>query len=136
MFGQRYGIKAVFTPDTPDGTKLAEALTEYDISCSFMPESINFGNTQIDFFFADYYKITADDGKTKSDVVFASEYSKDYFDENNDICAFFTRETKNQFDCESDTKPDCKVFYTRIPKNTQVDGIYNTFNKKNFYIKE
>lgn len=135
-FGERYGTKAIFTPDTSDGRKLAAALSEYEISCSFMPQSINFGNTQIDFIFADYYRITVNDGKTKSAVVFAQEYSKDYFDENNDICAFFTRETKNQFDFESDTKPDCSIFYTRIPKTAQVDGIYNTFNKKNFYIKE
>lgn len=135
-FNERYGLKGIFVPESDDGIQVSQLLTEYGISCSFIPEKLQYGNTLIEFTFSDFTGISLNDGKTKTEIVYADNYDRDYFDEDNDICAFFVRETKDQFCPDTDYAPDCSLFYTRMPRNTSVNGIYNTFNKKSFYIKE
>lgn len=136
IFGERHGLREIYVPKTYDGALLAKALNEYDIYCKYMPNITSFDKTTVSFTSDGYQKITVYDEKATTTIVFAENYSKDYFDENCDICAFFTRNTKNQFNPEQDEKPNCKVFFTRMGKDDNVIGIENTYNKKTFIIKE
>ena len=75
------------------------------------------------------------DGKTHTSILYADKYNSGCFDNNADICAFFTRKTKNQFNPEQDEMPDCGEFITRLKKGVSIDGITNTFGKKTITIK-
>lgn len=136
LFGQRYGIRRVFVPKTSGGKALAYHLKESGIRCYFMPEKSHFGNTKIEFTSGEYQRICVDDGKTSSAIVFSDKYTDSCFDKEYDICAYFTRLTKNQFKYSQHNIPDCDIFYTRMGKADIYPGIENTYGKKRFYIKE
>lgn len=136
IFDSQYGIKKIFVPRSQDGAKLISELEEYSVRCFFMPENSDFGNMQIEFSDNGFYRISVKDSKTHSCLVMAKQYSKDYFDKDSDICAFFTRETKNQFNPDYDIPPDCNIFFTRMGRDDTLYRTENTFNKKSFMIKE
>lgn len=135
-FKSRFGIRKVFVPDTEKGHYLASRLTDTGIYCEAMPGYSSFNDINIEYKSADFEYISVYDKKSRTTVVFADCYDKAYFRDDADTCAFFTRKTQNQFNPGIDTKPDCSMFFTRMKKDTEVNGITNTFSKKSFSIKE
>ncbi len=134
IFDSRFGIEKVYVPHTEDGKKLAAELYENCVSCSFMSPVAQVDNITVSHKADDIFYISVYDKDTKTEIVFADSYNMEYFDKS-DICAFFTRKSENQFDIQNDTKPDCTIFFTRLKKSDNADGIINTFGEKTVTIK-
>ena len=134
-FKARFGLKKIFVPNTSEGHYLASRLSDEDVLCEIMPSHSRFGDINIEFSSRDYEYISVYDGKIRTSIVFADCYDKEYFKGSADICAFFTRKTQNQFNPETDTKPCCGTFFTRMKKDTVVYGVKNTYSQKSFSIK-
>ena len=134
-FKSRFGLEKIFVPDTKQGHYLASRLADEGIHCQVMPSRAHFNNICIEYSSTDFEYISVFDGKTRTSVIFADCYDREYFKDGADICAFFTRKTHNQFNPDIDTKPDCSLFFTRMKRGTTVHGIENTFSKKSFSIK-
>ncbi len=135
-FDKRFGIEMIFVPHTSEGTLISSALFTFGIECAYMPALTDFGSATLKFDAKKPFTVLLDDGKTKTEIVYSDSYSNNLFGEDNDICAYFTRKTKNQFDPTSDISPNCDVFFTRMGKNDTKEGIVNTFSETCFYIKE
>lgn len=136
-FSSEYGIKKVFVPKSPEALELARALTEDGIACFEFNNYYNLDGINLEFSHSgEHFRISVSDSKTKTSVVFADNYSKELFEGDEDICAYFTRKTSCQFDLENDVPPDCDMFFTRMKKDYAAEGITNTYNMKEFYIKE
>jgi len=133
IFDKRFGIKRVFIPE--GFTDFAKQLEEEKIKCSFLPNELSVGNFEIIYTCNGSFYISISDKSVKTDIFYGDSYSKDAFGDNCNICAFFTRKTKNQFRIDSDTIPDCDVFFTRLKKNEAPEGIINTFGEKTVIIK-
>lgn len=135
IFDSRFGIKHVYIAKTKEATELASELEENGIKCHFLPSESRVGNIIIKYICDDYFYLTVDDKETKTALLFDEKYNESVFEDDCDICAFFTRETKNQFDINKDTKPKCDNFFTRIKKDVTSSGITNTFGEKTITIK-
>ena len=136
IFDERFGIKKIFVPKTNDGAELAKQLHSNGIDCSFMPDKSSFGEADILFSDETITKLTINDNDVTTEIVYADSYDRNCFSKECDVAAFFTRKTKNNFDPEKDTPPDCSTFYTRMKRGVTADKIINTIDKKNFMIKE
>ena len=135
-FKNEFGLKGIFTTDTDDGILLAKALSEHDIVCKPLPGELDFTGLYIEYTDSEYFSLSADDGNIKTTVIFADKYDKEYFGKDSDICAYFTRYTKNQFSPSKDVPPDCDVFFTRLGKDEYAEKTVNTYGLSRFYIKE
>ena len=136
-FDKQYGIKKIFVPNTLPGAELAAELSEFGIKCIAMPEKAQYNDITLEFVSDfDYKKLSVYDKDTKTEIVYGEHYSKSFFEKDADICAFFTRKTINQFDPERHELPDCHIFFTRMAKGIELDGVVNTNSKTRFYIKE
>ncbi len=134
-FDKRFGIKGVYLPETSDGRSLMHSMADHGIECEYMPHFADFGTFTLEYSSSDCEYISLSDKKCRTSIAFAESYNKNYFKQESDICAFFTRKTKNQFNPDSDSIPDCRLFYTRLGKNDSIDGIINTYSQKTFTIK-
>lgn len=134
-FDKRFGIKYIYVPKTKNAKELAYKLSEYGIECYYLPFESNVGDIIINYKLNENFYLSTDDGKTKTGILFGNTYDKEQFEKDCDICAFFTRKTKNQFDLTKDTKPVCNEFFTRLKKEEASDGIVNTFGEKTIVIK-
>lgn len=134
-FNKRFGIKKIFLPQNIAEPLLWEELSGTGIEIYLLENNFNVGDFSLSYTNNDFFYITVDDGKTKTGILFGNDYDKDIFDNNCDICAFFTRKTKNQFDLSSDTPPKCKMFFTRLKKGEEAVGMTNTFGEKSITIK-
>ena len=137
-FSSRYGVSGVLVPNGKDGILLSEKLSELGIDCYIFPDSFEIDGIKVEFSFLsqDFYSLCVSDGKNEVFSVFADKYNKEYFDGHDDICAYFTRETKTQFKGDTDTPPECNLFITRAEKEFHAHGIFNTFGKTSFDLKE
>ena len=135
-FKENYGLRKIFLPDNHDGFILSKELSNLGIETYIFPKHFNYNDISIEFLCEEFYSITIDDKEKCTSIVFAEHYEKGFFPEKADICAFFTRKTKNQFDKDKNAKPSCDIFFTRMKKDDFADGITNTFSKKDFFIKE
>ena len=135
-FEKEFGIKGIFTTDTDEGISISKELSGHGVDCKVLPHTLDFGNLYIEYTDGDYFGISANDGRTKTTVVFADEYDEAHFGKDSDICAYFTRHTKNQFSLTEDIPPECGIFYTRLGKSDSAGGIFNTYGLSSFYIKE
>lgn len=135
LFSSRFNLDKILISDTDEGKVLAESLSEYGVDCSYMPKIANFGKLEITCNDTDFFSLTVNDGKTKTNIVYGDSYDSTYFDKDSDICAYFTRKTKNQFNTEKDSLPECSVFYTRLKKDEVHKKTVNTFGQKNVIIK-
>ncbi len=138
IFDKKHGINKVFVPDTVKGKDLRQKLKNCGVQSVLIPDSFKVCNikTELEYPCEDCFAMTIDDGETKSRIVFADSYSKEYFPEKYDVCAFFTRYTHNQFKPDTDIPPDTDLFFTRMSKDASVKDITNTFSQTDFYIKE
>ena len=137
IFHKKFGIEKIFLPDTPDGIALKNELLLYDRTSHFIDNIVTFGNTTIIFDFSHNSTFfTVDDGKTRTSILFSDNYSNEKFTRHSDIAAYFTRETKNQFDIDTCAMPNCDTFVTRLKKDQTAPNIQNTYGEKSFYIKE
>ncbi len=134
IFHNRFGISGVFVPESYEGKTVAEKLLPYGINCQILPEEFSVGNINMTHSYNSGFVFTADDGKVSTAVLFGDEYRKDILC-GYDITAFFTRKTKNQFDTSKDSLPDGKIFFTRLKKDEQAEGIINTNGEKYITIK-
>ena len=127
----------MFVPNTPDGIELKNALISQGCNTLILENILDFDSFEIEFDFTnnDVF-FTVDDGKIRTGVLFSNEYSKEKFKSPCHIAAFFTRETKNQFDIDNDILPECDKFITRLTKDDVHEKIHNTYGEKSFYIKE
>ena len=136
-FDNDYGIKKIFVPNTIEGAELSEELKRWGVDCFALPEKVHYNDITLEFYSeTDYKKLTVNDNKTKTDIVFGEYYNKEFFDKDSDICAYFTRRTINQFIPEKHEAPDCRIFFTRMAKGVVHRGTENTNSKSDFYIKE
>lgn len=136
-FDRLYGVRKVFVPDTEDGLTLSKQLLEYGCNTYILPQKLDFGKIRIDFDFSGgSIFFTVSDEKTKTSVLFSDCYSPEIFPSHSTVAAYFTRNTDNQFQTQRDTVPHCDTFYTRLGKGEEHHGVYNTYGKKSFYIKE
>ncbi len=136
IFRDKYGLKGVFLPPTLSGERLKNELSAKGCPTSFIENMLDFGSFTINFDFsgsAAFFSV--DDGKTKTEVLFSDRYDSKKFSKDCDIAAFFTRETKNQFDTSSDVLPPCSAFITRLKKDEVFDKTHNTYGEKSFDIK-
>ena len=134
IFDSRFGIEKILLPETDEGVALSEKLYESKIVCSLMPVSVTVGTTCISYNFDGAFRLSVKDKDVKTEIVFGDSYNTELF-AGGDICAFFTRRTKNQFNLQKDQKPDCGIFFTRLKKGEAADGIQNTFGEKSVVIK-
>ena len=81
------------------------------------------------------YFLSIDGKDVKTGILFSESYDVNHLIEGYDICAYFTRKTKNQFKLSDDTPPECDVFITRLKKGEEAEGIINTFGQKRITIK-
>lgn len=135
-FENRFGLENIYVPETSDGTLLANKLFLYGIDCRYFPEYLISGDNIITASVGENTKILVKGENTDALTVFADSYSRDLFDEYHTVCAFFTRDTKGQFDAVSDAIPDCKIFYTRMKKDSERQNTQNAYGKSSFEIKE
>lgn len=135
IFDKRFGIKYIYVPKTKNAKELAYKLSEHGIECYYLPSQSTVGDIVIKYSLDDSFYLSVDDKETKTGILFGNAYTKESFDKDCNICAYFTRKTKNQFDLKKDIKPDCGVFFTRLKKGETADGIVNTFGKKTINIK-
>ena len=135
IFKERFGLKNVYVPQSTKGTSLAREFEAYGIECLYLPKESAVGNFKIDYMFDETLFLVADDGEVSTAILFGEKYDKTYFDENHNICAYFTRKTKNQFDINKDVKPECAEFITRLGKDVSKEDITNTFGEKTVIIK-
>ncbi len=137
-FSSRYGIREVFVPDTLDGKSLSESLLAFGIVCKIFPHT--FSHSQFTVSLSNLgqssYSITVSDKEQEVFAVFSDSYRIEDFEGHTDICAYFTRKTKTQFDPGKDTMPNCNLFFTRAKKDYSADGMFNTFGKTSFMLKE
>ena len=134
-FSKKYGLQKIYVPNSDKGTDLANTLADHGITCFYLPENAKTGDIGVNLTCKDGYMISVDDGTIKTQVLFADSYSKNSFDKDSDICAYFTRRTKNQFNKNPDTIPDCKVFITRLAKDEQLTGCINTNGERTITVK-
>lgn len=135
-FDRRFGIKQVFLPDTNNDYGLSALLEEHGINYSLFPNYLDFGKFTVTFECDSFYRITVDDSKDKTCIVFSDSYTDTLFDTSSNICAYFTRKTRDQFQAQTDTIHQSCIFYTRLSKGEEHKGIINTNGQKIFYIKE
>ena len=135
IFDNRFGLKNVYVPKSKEGAELASELDKYGIRCNYISSEATVEDITIKYTADDYFYLSVDDGNTKTGILFDDKYNPVLFDKNCDICAFFTRNTKTQFDTNKDIKPVCSKFFTRLKKGEEADGIINTYGEKTVVIK-
>ncbi len=137
-FSSRYGIREVFVPDTPDGKLLSESLLAFGIVCKIFPDTFSHSQFTVSLssLGQNSYSISVSDKEQEVFAVFSDDYRIEDFEGHTDICAYFTRKTKTQFDPDKDTMPTCNLFFTRAKKDYSADGMFNTFGKTSFMLKE
>ncbi len=134
-FDKRFGLECIFLPKTPSGAVLSDSLGSFGITAYFFPETFEKDSVRVNLKAYNAVLISVDDGKVKTDILYSDSYNRNYFHNDCDICAFFTRKSKNQFDTKKDIAPDCDIFITRLKKGENPDGIVNTFGQKSVIIK-
>ena len=134
-FHESFGLISISVPATKEGSELAEKLSDYGIKCSIFPGKAELSSVTVTLTVNNGYYLSVDADDVKTGILFSDNYSADSFENDCDICAFFTRKTKNQFDISNDTPPECDVFITRLKKGEKHDGFFNTFGEKSVIIK-
>ena len=136
IFHRRFGLQKVLVPKTQEGKFLSDILSNYGINCNYIADDFSAGNINVKHDFIDgSFRLDIDDKETYTQVIFGDKYVKEHFSHNADICAFFTRRTKTQFDLSKDEIPHCEKFITRLKKGEHSDLIENTFGAKRITIK-
>lgn len=136
IFNDRFGFEEILVPFTNDGKLLSDELLSYGIDCNYISEDFTVKDISVKHTFDENaFYLDIDDGTTHTGILFAEKYTPEYFGDDTDICAFFTRKTKNQFNPDKDIMPKCDEFITRLKKGASLENTTNTFGKKTVIIK-
>ena len=137
IFDRLYGVRRVFVPKIKQSKEIIKALEKKGIEAYFIDSVLDFGSFKLNFdFLEDGVFICANDGITKSEILFSRQYSPLFYSEDCSIAAFFTRKTSNQFSLHNDVLPHADIFFTRLGKGEIHDTIHNTYGERSFFIKE
>ena len=118
-FDSAFSLKGILVPNTDKGREISNELLKYGINCKSFFGVLEYKNYSMNFSnpYENTYFLSVSDEKEELFVVFSDKYSVKYFEGHSDICAYFTRKTKNQFFPDKYVAPSCKTFITRT-KNT------------------
>ena len=135
IFDQRFGIQKVYVPDNNEGREISASLEDFGIACHVFPKKAKVEDIEVNLYNKNGYLISVSDTAVKTQVLYSQSYDKDSFDKDADICAYFTRQTKNQFNMDTDTMPECSIFITRLGKDDSINRCINTNGARTVTVK-
>ncbi len=140
-FENRFGLKNILIADINACDELCSRLKSFGLNCTIISDKLYFRDILIEISsVADTSReLTSDTPSARLQIrdknnliciVMSDEYALSDYPMDSDMCAYLTTKTNCQFNLQSDQKPDCNIFFTRLKKGQNKKGISNTFGQK------